>query len=79
MIVRIKDRSVKIETVRMALNMVGIGVDYIQTDLILKTTEAIRKDSKNFNVQDALDIQTNHSKEWEKYIKNIKNESKSNK
>jgi len=61
--VKIKDREKVINQTRMALNMVGVAVDYKTTKLILQTLDKVNKLQGEFTVRDASLIESNWG-EW---------------
>lgn len=70
--VKIKDRDEEVEMFRMALNMVGINVDYVVTDLIDDVVRKLIKKKGKFSMKDASNILVNHEERWEKYFKKQK-------
>jgi hypothetical protein len=50
--VKIKDRVLEVNQLRMALNMCGLGVDYIQTDLIMMVLPVVNKMKGEFTLRD---------------------------
>ena len=76
--VKIKDRETEVEMFRMALNMVGINVDYIVTDLIDDVVRKMIEKKEKFSMRDAANIQVNHEQKWEKYFKEQKENENSN-
>lgn len=65
--VQIRDRVDEIEFLRMALNTVGISVDYEGTDLIIETKKALDKKNGKFSLLDAAKIQNAWQKKWDMY------------
>lgn len=63
----IKDRKKEIEYLRMALNMCEIGVNYVQTDLILRVIARLEKRRGNMNINDISKILTEWIQDWNKY------------
>lgn len=75
--VEIKDRKEEIEHLRMALNMCEVGVDYTQTDLILRVLERLDKLKGEFSISDGVEIHHKHKQEWQTYFeKKYKKENK---
>jgi hypothetical protein len=69
---KIKDRKMHIECLRMALNMVGIGVNYESTILLDRIVRATDKMGGEFSVKDAVEIQAQFEKEMDEYFKKQK-------
>jgi len=70
--VKIKDRDKEVEMLRMALNMAGINVDHVVTDLINDVFRKLVVKGGQFSMRDATDIQVNHEEKWERYFKKQK-------
>ena len=71
-----ENRNVKISSyekeqheLKIALNMVGINVDYITTDLIYKTINEYNKLKGKMTVTDAVRVKYEHDIYWETYFK----------
>ena len=77
--VKIKDRDKEVEMFRMALNMVGINVDYIITDLIDDVVRKMIDKKGKFSMKDATNILVNHEEKWEEYFKKQKNDKQEEK
>lgn len=67
--VEIKDRKKDIEYLRMALNMVEIGVDYEITDLIIRVANELKKRGDGFSIDDAVHILYEWKIDWQEYFK----------
>lgn len=66
--VKIKDQDKNVRQLQMALNLVGINVDYITTDLIAKTLVVYSDKEGAMNLEDATDIKVEHEEKWDKYF-----------
>lgn len=65
--VKIKDRKDEIEFIRMALNIVGIGVDYANADLINRTIKELNKLKGQFSLKDGVKLLYDWKDDWRKY------------
>lgn len=75
--VKIKDRINEIEFIRMALNMVQIGVDYPNADLINRTMKELKKLKGKFSLKDGCDILYEWKEDWRNYAEKQEEENKS--
>lgn len=66
--VSIKDRIDSIEIFRMAFNACGIGVDYVQTETILKVVEMVDKKEGKTDLSDCGKLFIEQKTKWEKYF-----------
>lgn len=66
--VKIKDRKVDIEYLRMACNMAELGINYTHADLIIRLQERLKKMKGKFSLNDGVEIHFEWKKEWEKYF-----------
>lgn len=66
--VKIKDRDVNIEYLRLALNMAGIGANYIVTDLINKLFEEVKNKKGKFSIKDSVTIECEWERKWKKHF-----------
>jgi len=67
--VEIKDRKKEIEYLRMALNMVEIGVNYEITDLIIRVSKELNEMGDHFAIDDAVHILYDWRRDWKEYFK----------
>lgn len=74
--VEFKDRIKEIDHLRIALDMVEIGVDYPTTDLIIRIRKEATKLGDSFSIDDAAHIQANWRNEWDEYFENQKRQIK---
>lgn len=72
--VKIKDRKEKTEQLRMTLNMCQLGVDYTQTDLILRAIEKLNELGELLTLEDGMKLHHKWKGDWENYFENIKKE-----
>jgi hypothetical protein len=66
--VGIKDYEDKQHYLLVALNMVGIHMDYVTADLINLTLEKLAEKKGNMDMLDAATIKSVHSTKWDKYF-----------
>ena len=66
--VEIKDYEEKQHYLLVALNMVGIHIDYVTVDLINSTLEKFAEKSGNMDMIDAQAIKSLHADKWDKYF-----------
>ncbi len=66
--VKIKDRDISIEYIRMVLSMCEIGVNYQQADLIFNVVNKCDLLGGDLTVEDACDLLSAHKRKWEKYF-----------
>lgn len=74
--VKIKDRDNSIEYMRMALNMVGIGVDYKTTVLVKMALDCLKKKKGKMSLKDACEIESAWQSLNDEYREKLKNEEK---
>jgi hypothetical protein len=67
--VKIADYEEKQQLVKLALNGVGIPIDYITTDLIVSTLDLLEKRGDKMNLKDLAKIKSLHEKKWDNYFK----------
>lgn len=72
--VAILDRKNDIENIRMSLNMVGIGVDYLSSDLLNETLNVLEKKQGNFSLDDGVEIERLWKIKWDKYFLQLEKE-----
>lgn len=70
--IKIEDYESEKHEIMIALQMCGVGVDYITTDLILKTLTELKK-NKNLDIKSAVKIKRDHQKKWDKYFEENEN------
>lgn len=63
--VKIKDRKIDIEYLRIALNMCELYVDYTQADLIIRVSEQLKKSKGEFTMSDSVNIHYAWKEEWD--------------
>lgn len=66
--VEIKDYEEKQHLLLMALNLVGIHIDYITVDLINSTLETLAEKKDNMDIRDAATIKALHEAKWNEYL-----------
>tara|TARA_R110000868_G_scaffold36248_4_gene128780 strand:- start:2667 stop:2909 length:243 start_codon:yes stop_codon:yes gene_type:complete len=66
--VEIKDYEDKQHFLLLALNLVGIHVDYVTVDLINSTLEKLAEKKGNMDMMDAATIKSVHSTKWDIYF-----------
>ena len=66
--VEIKDYEEKQHLLLLALNLVGIHVDYIMVDLINSTLETLAEKKGNMDIHDAATIKALHEAKWNEYF-----------
>ena len=66
--VKIKDRKDEIEYLRIACNMVEMGISYIHADLILRLQERLKKLKGKFSIDDSVTIHYKWKEDWRKYF-----------
>ena len=74
--VKHKDRQYHTNLMRIALNSVGINVDYVTTDLIEITLEKLREKNGEMNILDSSEIEADHERKWNKYFADLETEVK---
>jgi hypothetical protein len=67
--VSISDYEEKQHMLKLALNLVGIPIDYITIDLVVSTLDVIEKKGFKMDLQDAVKIKSFHEEKWENYFK----------
>lgn len=66
--VKIKDQNPFVKQLQMALNLVGIHVDYTTTDLISATIDVFNSKKGKMNLEDAAIIKSAHEIKWDNYF-----------
>jgi hypothetical protein len=66
--VEIKDYEDKQHYLLVALNMVGIHMDYVTADLINSTLEKLAEKGGNMDMLDAATIKSVHHAKWDTYF-----------
>jgi len=74
--VKHSDKKQEVYYLQMACNMVGFGLDYPNTDLILRMQQAVKKKKGKFSISDAVDIQMKWKEDWDFYFQRLKTEQK---
>lgn len=70
--VKYEDKDLQTYYLQMACNMVGLNIDYVNMDLVIRLQEAVKKKKGKFSVSDGLDIQQRWKDDWDFYFKTIK-------
>jgi len=65
--VKFSEYKKEVHEFKVLLNMVGIAVDYVTCDLILKAMKGAKVKGTNFDIGDAVKLQEQHKVYWEKY------------
>jgi hypothetical protein len=55
----------------MALNMVGIYVDYPMTDLLMRTLDLYYKKGGSMDLNDTAKLKVRHEQDWQEYFKQL--------
>lgn len=71
--VEIKDYDKNVHTMMLAIQSVGIRVDYITVDLLSKCMNKYAEKGSEMSLKDSAEIQLNHKKYWDEYFSNLKN------
>jgi hypothetical protein len=71
--VKIKDYEEKQHYLLVALNMVGINIDYVTVDLISTALEKLFEKGGNMDMIDAQAIKSLHADKWDKYFDSTTN------
>lgn len=66
--VEIKDYEKEQHELLIALNMVGIKIDYITTDLIYRVLEVLNNKKGKMDINDTSKIQHEHAIYWQTYF-----------
>jgi hypothetical protein len=67
--VSISDYEEKKHMLKLALNLVGIAIDYITIDLVVSTLDVLEKKGVKMDLHDAVKIKSTHEEKWENYFK----------
>ena len=70
--VRIKDYEKETHYLLLALQSVGISLDYLTADLIYMTMERLNEKGGNMSINDTSELQINHQKKWKTYFESLK-------
>ena len=66
--VPIQDYKEEVHEMKVLFAMVGVDIDYVTLDL-MNDALLIRKDrGDDFNIEDAVNIQSNHERRWKAYV-----------
>lgn len=71
--VKIKDRKKNISMLKIALNMSGISVDYVTTDLINDTLGLLKSKGGKASIEDSAALIVAHKKKWDDYFESQQN------
>lgn len=66
--VKIADYEEKQQLMKLALNLVGIPIDYITVDLVVSTLDVLEQKGEKMDLKDAVKIKSTHEKKWEIYF-----------
>jgi len=66
--IKLEDRDLRIEYYRLAINMVGISIDYQTTDMIATLIRKIDAIEGAFTLKDAVRIQVECGEKWKEYF-----------
>ena len=72
--INIKDRDINVNAFRIAINMVGINIDYKTADLITRVINGVNERGDEFDIKDAAKIEQEWQNDMDKYFKKNKNE-----
>ena len=67
--VKISDYEEEQHLMMLALNLVGLRVNYTTVDLIHSTLNQLKEDKGSMNLYDAVKIKSQHERKWENYFK----------
>lgn len=67
--VKISDYEEEQHLMMLALNLVGLSVNYTTVDLIHYTLNQLKEDKGSMNLYDAVKIKSQHERKWENYFK----------
>lgn len=67
--VKISDYEEEQHLMMLALNLVGLSVNYTTVDLIHSTLNQLKEDKGSMNLYDAVKIKSQHERKWENYFK----------
>jgi hypothetical protein len=70
--VEIKDYEKEVHYLLLALQGVGISLDYVTADLINLTLKRLNDKGSEMSLMDNAEIVAEHKKKWETYFKNNK-------
>lgn len=73
-IVKIKDRDLNTEYLKMALNTAGIPLNYQDTEIIKEIYQKVEKLGGDYSVKDSVEICHRWKNKWDKYFKELENE-----
>jgi hypothetical protein len=83
--VKISDYEQQKHESLIAINMVGIHIDYVTLDLIWEIMEIHHNKGGQVNIEDCVKIKVKHEEKWQKYFdeqnntKRVNNERQDNK
>lgn len=72
--VKISDYEEKQHHLLIALNSVGIPIDYPTADLVYSTITKLREKGGSFNILDGVQLKHDHHNKWENYFKSEEDE-----
>ena len=67
--VKIADYEEKQQLMKLALNLVGIPIDYITVDLVVSTLNVLEQKGEKMDLKDAVKIKSLHEQKWDNYFK----------
>ena len=74
--VKHEDKLEETSYLQMACNMVGLGVNYIQIDLVLRLQKAIKEKKGKFSISDGVDINEKWKEDWDNYFERQDNQTR---
>ena len=69
-----EDYDYKIHKLKILFAMVGVDIDYVTLDLMSDALAVSKDRGEAFNVEDAVNIQSNHEMRWKAYVASKKAE-----
>jgi predicted nucleotidyltransferase len=67
--VKISDYEEEQHLMMLALNLVGLSVNYTTVDLIHSTLAKLKEAKDSMDLHDAVYIKSQHERKWENYFK----------
>jgi hypothetical protein len=72
--VKIKDYEKEQHILKVALNSVGLMIDYETVDLIHRTLTVLESKKGEMSILDSSKIVAQHKEDWEEYFKKLEQE-----
>jgi|LakMenEpi03Aug12_release.lakeMendotaPanAssembly.Ray.scaffolds.fasta_scaffold400379_2 hypothetical protein len=69
--VKIEDYEIEVHQLLVALNLVGISLDYLTADLIHKTIKRLNEKGKDMSLEDSAELQIEHRTKWKLYFEKL--------